>query len=305
MLAIRRILFSTDFSEGSLRAFPQAAFLAERHDAELHIVNVREDGASETDGTFPVPADTLTDWLQGAAEDAVDLEALSVEQEQINSDAPAEAICTYADDRDIDLVVMGTHGRRGTDRLIFGSVAEDVVRASPCPVFTVRTEADEAPSEAVERVLAPIDFSEHADESAQHASGAADVYDADIHLFHVVEVPDPPPPHIDPDNFPEAAVLDQAKLDLEKIADAKIGHDRVTVAAKGGDPSETILEYVDEHDIGLIVIGTKGRTGLDRMLIGSVAEQVLRRAPAPVLVIKPERKSLVSASDSHASESEA
>lgn len=298
MLTIRRILFPTDFSEGSKQAFPQAVFLANQHDAELHIIHVAEEDASATDKSFPIATDTLAEWLQASANPSAELGGLSIVQEEIDASAAAEAICTYASKHEIDLAVMGTHGRRGTDRLIFGSVAEEVVREAPCPVLTVRADADVTAHAAVEQVLVPVDFSDFSEAAVDHAREIGAAYDAAIHLLHVVEVPEPPPPHVNPDKYPEPAVLDQAKLDLEKLAANNIGHDRVTVAAEGGDASEVILKYVDEHAIDFIVIATKGRTGLDHMLIGSVAEEVLRQSPVPVFVVKPHRRSLISAETS-------
>ena len=292
MLTIRRILFPTDFSEGSTRAFAQAVFLADQHDAALHIIHVAEGGATATDEPFPVATDTLAEWMQASADSSSELDRLSIVQKIVDSDTAAEAICAYASEHEIDLAVMGTQGRRGTDRMIFGSVAEEVVREAPCPVLTVRAGTDIEAHTATERILTPIDFSDFSKAAARHAREIGAAYDASIHLLHVVDVPEPPPPHVDPDNYPEPAVLDQAKLDLEKLAEENIGHDRVTVAAEGGDASEVILEYVDEHDIDFIVIATKGRTGLDRMLLGSVAEEVLSQSPVPVFVVKPNRRSL-------------
>ena len=290
MLTIRRLLFPTDFSEGSKQALPQAVFLAKTYEAELHIVHATEQ-CDATDASLPVAADTLAEWL--SADSASDLDALSIVQEHISADTPAEAICGYAATHDVDLAVMGTHGRRGTDRLIFGSVAEEVVREAPCPVLTVRKRDEDAPAQAVQQVLVPVDFSAFSEAAVRHARAIAATYDAEIHLLHVVEVPEHPPPHINPDEYPQPAVLDQAELDLEKLADEHVGH-AVTVAATGGDPSDSILAYVDEHGIDLVVTATKGRTGLDQLLIGSVAEQVLRQSPVPVFVVKPDQKSIVS-----------
>lgn len=300
MLAIRRILFPTDFSDGAKQAFPQAAFLADRHDAELHILNVTGRHAfdyEEVKENFPIPIETLTAWLlparSGARTGGPDLETLTVVQEQIESAAPAEEIRAYVETKNIDLVVMGTHGRRGTDRLIFGSVTEEVVREAPCPVLTVRADADAAP-EGVRRVLVPIDFSETTEAAAHHAGEIARTYDASVHLLHVVEEVDYPPVYgVDPADFPEQEVLDQVGRELGKIAREEVGAPRAVVAASAGYPPTAILEYVEDQDIDLIVMATHGRTGLDRMLIGSVAERVVRQAPVPVFVVKPNRKSLV------------
>lgn len=313
MLTIRRVLFPTDLTEGARRAFPQAAFLADWHDAELHILNVtgrhRHD-YGETKGGFPVPLDTLTEWLRRPAQsvkgaDWTDLSSLPIEQTQVGSASPAECIVAYADEQDIDLVVMGTHGRRGVDRMLYGSVTEKVVRQGPCPVFTVRTDADVAPAQAVRRVLVPVDFSEASDAAIQHAKEIAQTYGAEIDLLHVVEEPFYPPAYgPDVSRFPTQDVVKRVEAQLAEMAREKIGYEHVMVSATTGTPSNAILEYMDENDVDLVVMATHGRTGLDRVLLGSVTERVLRQSPTPIFVVKPGRKSLVPASSSETASTE-
>jgi nucleotide-binding universal stress UspA family protein len=302
MLTIRRVLFPTDFSNGSKRAFPQAAFLADWHDAELHILNVtgrhRHD-YEETKKNFPLSMDTLTEWLrrpsasvQGA--NWPDMEALPIEQEQVESAAPAERIVAYADEQDVDLVVMGTHGRRGIDRMLFGSVTEEVVRHAPCPTFTVRADADVEPSQAVRRVLVPVDFSDASDAAVQHGKEIAQTYGAEIDLLHVVEEPFYPPAYgPDVTSFPTQEVVERVEEQLAEMAREEIGYEHVMVQAATGSPSSEILNYVKENDADLVVMATHGRTGLEHVVLGSVAERVLRQSPVPVFTVKPDRKSLV------------
>jgi nucleotide-binding universal stress UspA family protein len=302
MLNIRRVLFPTDFSNGSKRAFPQAAFLADWHDAELHILNVtgrhRYDYRENKDN-FPLPIDTLTEWLRRPSKSVSggkwpDLKERHIVQHQVESSAPAERIVEYADERDVDLVVMGTHGRRGVDRMLFGSVTEEVVRTAPCPTLTVRADADVSPGQAVARILVPVDFSDASEAAVDHAKEIALTYGAEIDLLHVVEEPFYPPPYgIDSVSFPTQEVLDRVEKQLGDMVREKIGYEHAMVEATVGHPVDGILEYVDSREIDLVVIATHGRTGLDRMMLGSVAERVLRRSPAPVFVVKPDRKSLV------------
>jgi len=304
MLTIQRVLFPTDFSEGSKRAFPQAAFLADWHDAELHILNVtgrhRHD-YEETKKNFPIPLDTLTEWLRRPAKSVsgsnwTDLSDLPIEQTQVESASPAERIVTYAEDQDIDLLVMGTHGRRGVDHMLFGSVTEEVVRFSPCPTFTVRTDAEVEPSKAVGRILVPIDFSEASDAALEHGKEIAQTYGAEIDLLHVVEEPFYPPAY-GPDvaSFPTQDVVERVEKQLADMAREEIGYEHVMISARTGYPSSEILDYIDENEVDLVVMATHGRTGLDRVLLGSVAERVLRQSPTPVFIVKPDRKSLVPA----------
>jgi nucleotide-binding universal stress UspA family protein len=309
MLSIRRVLFPTDLSEGAKRAFPQAAFLADWHDAELHLLNVtgrhRHD-YEETKEHFPLSDDTLAEWLRRPSKSVSgskwpDLEALPIMQTQLESVEPAERIIDYAEDEDIDLVVMGTHGRRGVDRMLFGSVTEEVVRRAPCPAFTVRTDADVTPGQAVRRVLTPVDFSDASETAIQHAKELALTYGAEIDLLHVVEEPFYPPAYgYEPASFPTAEVVENVEDQLGDLAREKIGYEHVMIEARTGNPASEILDYMEENDIDLTVIATHGRTGLDRVLLGSVAERVLRQSPKPVFVVKPDRKSLVSPTQAEA-----
>lgn len=285
MLTVRRILFAFDFSEGSTQAFPQAVFLAQRHGAELHIVHVATDNA---EGTFPLAPEDMAGWLS----DDVTMEELAIVQEQRAGGEPGNELQAYVEAQEIDLVVMGTHGRTGTDRLLFGSVAEEVVREVSCPVLTVRTRQETSRADDVSRVLAPVDFSDVSRVAVAHAAHLAEAYGAELHLFHVIEVPEHPPTNLRPENFPEKAVLDQAKYDLETLA-SELELTGVEVAAAGGDPSKQTLAHIDSEDMDLVVIASKGRTGLDRMLIGSVADDLLRQCPVPVFTVKPGDASLL------------
>jgi nucleotide-binding universal stress UspA family protein len=140
-----RILVPTDGSAQADRAFEQALDLAETYDAQLHLLNVVD--VSALAGEFD--AVTVVDQLEDSGERAV--ERLRERAEEAGIDdvrtvvvegVPHRTILDYAGDHDVDLVVMGTHGRTGLDRYLLGSVTERVVRQSDVPVLTVR-ESDE------------------------------------------------------------------------------------------------------------------------------------------------------------------
>ena len=298
MLNIQRILFPTDFSEGARQAFPQAVFLADWHDAALHLLNVHEEPDDPDAVSLPVSTDTLAEWLDIPEHESSlpDLNALSLVQEQVTSDSPPERILAYAEDVDVDLIVMGTHGRRGLHRMLIGSVTEEVVRKAPCPVLTVRTRAQAAPQKDVHRILVPIDFSEASVAALRHAKEIALTYGAEIDLLHVVrEIAYPSAYGFEPAHFSMDEFLDRAESKLGELAQDEIGVEHAMVEATVGDPATGILDYVSANDCDLVVLATHGRTGVERFLIGSVAERVLRRAPTPVFVVPPGRKSLLPA----------
>ena len=299
MLNINHVLFPTDFSEGAEPAFPKAVHFAEWHDATLHILNVRESpqpGDLDTTREFPIPFSTMRGWIDRATGDDGEkpsLEDVEIEQTQIDSPTPPAAIVDYVDGHDIDLVVMGTHGRRGFDRVRFGSVTEEVLRTAPAPVLTVRADAPST-IRAVRRVLAPIDFSDASESALRHAKEIALTYGAEIDLLHVVDEPMYPSAYeIDSFNFPVQEAIEATEKHLADLARDLLGHEHAMVKAVSGRPVERILDYVEDNEVDLLVMATHGRTGLGRLLMGSVAERVIRQSPIPVFLVKPERASLL------------
>jgi nucleotide-binding universal stress UspA family protein len=145
-MEIRRILFATDFSEGSSHALPYAADIARQYDAKLFLVHVIYDVAKSAGWYVPhVSIDEIYHDMEKSA--MAELEKSFVDEMRGLRDVehvvlkgiPYEEISKFAVEKKIDLVVLGTHGRRGIDRMLFGSTAEQVVRNAPCPVLSVRT----------------------------------------------------------------------------------------------------------------------------------------------------------------------
>ena len=297
MLTIRRILFPTDFSDNAARAFPRAVSLAARHDAELHVVHVTEPDTApnkQSGRSLPVSSDVLNEWLGRPSGGAgPDLDDLPVIQKQIAAGVPSEQLLAYVEDRDVDLVVMGTHGRRGVQRMLLGSVTEEVVRKAPCPVLTVNPEAEIQPAPTLRHILVPVDFSDAAKAAVRHAQQLALLYGAKLHLLHVVEeVVYPSAYGVEPPVLPIEDVVTRVETSMGAMVRDELGDERVRVTATVGYAPMTILDYAEDTGADLIVIATHGRSGLDRVLLGSVAERVLRRSPIPVFVVKPEEKSL-------------
>jgi nucleotide-binding universal stress UspA family protein len=201
-------------------------------------------------------------------------------------------------EHNVDLVVMGTHGRQGLDRLLSGSVSEEVVRQSTCPVFTVLGRDEPQPGPEIQSVLAPVDFSEPARLGLAHARELAQVYDATLDLMHIVEdVVFPSVYGIDPIAPQLPDVQQRAAEALERMADEVIGGAVPTnLHVIAGYAARDIIDFADENDTGLIAMATHGRTGLERFLIGSVTEKVIRSASCPVFTVKPFGKSLLPAS---------
>lgn len=146
MIQLQKILLPTDFSDYSQNAAAYATEFANKFGAELHLLHVLQDLVAmvpEPGLAFPPPGDYMLE-LQQSAETALTklpdpplAEGAEVVR-AVRQGPPFVEIVRYAKENDIDLIIMGTHGRSGLSHVLLGSVAEKVVRKSPCPVLTVR-----------------------------------------------------------------------------------------------------------------------------------------------------------------------
>lgn len=143
----------------------------------------------------------------------------------------------------------------------------------------------------IRKILAPTDFSEHAAKAVRYACRLAERLDSELHLLHVLSeiVPAGPDPMLAPVLPPEYyhETEEQSRIALAQLLEPAWGHPRgFQAAVKWGSSVEAIVEYARDLEIDLIVIATHGRTGLSHVLLGSVAERIVREAPCPVLTIR-------------------
>ena len=150
MIALKRILVATDFSETADAALRYGRALARNFGATLHVLHVAHDFSARMGDTFlavmpELVADVVKDAKRRLREQVVDNDSNppAVVPVVITASAPAAAIVDYANDKEIDLIVIGTQGRGGVAHLMMGSVAERVVRTARCPVLTVRRPAQD------------------------------------------------------------------------------------------------------------------------------------------------------------------
>lgn len=206
----------------------------------------------------------------------------------VRSGAVAPALVRHAEKHEIDLVFMGTQGRRGVERAICGSVAEEVLRTAPCPVFAARAirEDESRPHrpDPIDQVVAPVDFSEPSRRALQYAARLASTYEVPLTLVHAVHVPTLPPVYraeLTAASRQEVVERVQAELEAWKEEVGAAGASGSCVV-KRGEPVASILDAAAIPG-DLLVMATRGLSGLKRTMLGSVAEGVLRQAPGPVL----------------------
>jgi nucleotide-binding universal stress UspA family protein len=290
------ILVPTDGSDHARRAADHGAMLAGAFDATLHLLTVVDIEAAA--GPFSAGGvdesyieDRTTSEREALAELAADLDGPDTVETVVETGSPAEGILGYAEDHAVDLVVMGTHGRSGLRRYLTGSVAERVLRLSPVPVVTMRATDESAVSSGYGDILVPTDGSERADAAVAHALALAEAFGSTVHAVSVVNVGDiatGADVTVPPDLLTELEAAATGATEAIATQARSAGVDVVT-SVSTGRPKRHLLEYVGEHDVDLVCMGTHGRTGLDRVLLGSTAEALVRQAEVPVLTVSREQ----------------
>jgi nucleotide-binding universal stress UspA family protein len=300
-----RLLVPTDFSASADAALNHAVAMADRFQATLHLFHVVNDLRAGLYGLDN--AEMEIDQLEGEAESmargrlrdiAGDASAVDVRTDvaQRTNLSVADAVQEHVDEKGIDLVVMGTHGRRGLGRLVLGSVANTLIRRAPCPVMTVREQdgASDTSSEiAYENLLAPIDFSDHSRRALRLSKEIADRHGATQHLLFVAETRVLP-------TFSDTGIpgIGVVEMDPDIVANAEAGLEALNETVGGpdvdcgyhvreGDVAPDIVDFAEARAVDLIVMATRGLTGLDRFVIGSNTARVVRAAPCPVLTVAP------------------
>ncbi|MEM1054823.1 MAG: universal stress protein [Bacteroidota bacterium] len=285
MTPFHTIVAATDLSPASAPALRQAAALAARTGADVHVfyseVAFREASGS---GVGRVRVEAFVAETLGLSRTEVDRLAPTVAV--VRDVSAPDAIVRYTCTVGADLLVVGTHGRTGIGRLLLGSVAEACVSRAVCPVLTVPSDATVLAPSAGAPILVPVTLGDPADGLLDVASAVAVQTSAPVELVHVVREAGPYPDLVPDyfsvaDNDPEEATRVRERL-LQIGASVRPRE----VHALMGDPSRVIPRLAASIRAGLVVMGTHGRRGIGRMVLGSVAEATLRRAPCPVLTLK-------------------
>jgi len=293
MLEVKLILCPIDFSEFSVRAYRHALSLAEHYQAQVVAQHIVEIWRYPSVG-FVATAHLYQEFCQALRESGTEQLQEFVRKHTHDEIQPElvvhlgiapDSILSFAEARKSDVIVMGTHGRRGYDRLMLGSVTDRVMRQAPCPVLAVckpphdSMAAGEQPHHHhLSRVLFCTDFSENSERALTYAISVTAEYDAELTLLHVLEdVPSP---------AKSQAVMAAATGQLDKLVSPEIRKTlTIKTAVRVGKPYQQIIQLTQEAGIDLVTMGVRGRGALDLAVFGSTTYRVMQLGPCPVLAV--------------------
>ena len=293
-MPLERIIATTDFTDVSNHAVEVCARLAAESSASVTLLHAYDPVPLGPAVTYPATiwaGDDFALQMKTEAERLLEnirqtrLPDVDAEVAAIAAQNTSYGICDYAENHHADLVVVGTHGRTGVAHLMMGSVAERVVRHAPCSVLVVRSAAEVATFPR--HILVATDFSDLSKCALRDAARLGRAFDAKITVLHVFRE--------SPDSLPGNMVGYLSLADVEgQLRGALDAIHKEHFEGRGGvdlvmstAPALAIARYAQRHEVDLIVMGTHGRTGLRRMLIGSIAEKTTRIAPCAVWTSRP------------------
>jgi nucleotide-binding universal stress UspA family protein len=291
---IRNIVVPTDFSPWGDAACARAALFARTYGAAVHVVHALGFPITLIHNEVSLPPDFWDDLRRAAQEPlerarkAIEASGVPTVTAQVASRLdPVVAIQELVRALDGDLVVMGTHGRRGLEHAFLGSVAERALRTVDRPILAVK-EDPEAAAKPISRILLAVDFSPHSDAAVEITADVAERFSASVDVVHAFDFA------ADYRGYLAALAID-AERKIERNIYEQLSAIRSRLEQRGirahanlrfGHPASAIADEARQVECQLIVMGTRGLTGLSHVLLGSVAERTLRAAPCSVLCVK-------------------
>jgi nucleotide-binding universal stress UspA family protein len=277
---IRHVLFATDFSAASLQALPYAARVVRQIHSRLYTVHI----VPPEDYT---PGATSLDEAAEVALSEARLKLKALTESIVLHDVNTQTFVGHGDiwiglsdfiiKNQIDLLVMGTNGRSGIKKVLLGSVAEEAMRASPCPVLTVGPEIQVSGHQGFGRIVYGTDFSEESFAALRHAVSWSQQFNSQLIVVHALEGrPDSP--------YPDAQM---ARVRLAELARQFSAAPDCECVVAMGSPADVILRTAEDFQSELIVIGARGAGSIPRIAshFGSVAHKVVCSASCPVLTV--------------------
>jgi nucleotide-binding universal stress UspA family protein len=299
MIAIKRILCPVDLSDCSRRALAHASALAARYQAALAILHTYQIAPLPIGqvqdlpmATFTPPIDEseiLQDVQKFCAPVLGSNRAANIE---IRLGDPTHHILKLAGELGSDLIVMGTHGRGGLDRLVLGSVTEKTLRKASCPVLTIPPHSEaHAASVAFNRILCPLDFSDSSLKALDYAFSLARQQKSRVTLLHVLEWLYEERSQSEEFNAGVVPLKKYLEDEARRMLAGTVPADAASwctpeVQLVWGKPYQEILRAARESKADLVVMGVVGRGAIDLMMFGSTTHHVLRAAECPVLTVR-------------------
>ena len=284
MVQIQNILCPVDFFPASERALEYAIALARNYGARLHILHVVS-SVSPTSYEFSInSADLIRTFEQQALETVEKMgqsarsSGIEVKTAVRTGDIDDELKVSIGETA-TDFMVMGTHGRRGFERWFMGSVTERLLRHAPVPVLILSdAHADLRIPPDVKKILVTTDFSEGTNEAMAYALSLAQEAPAEVTLLHVVQHP------------PERAESVKPLTNLAEHLNSMVPDEardwcKVRSSVEMGTPYQRIIAATEDSDIDLLVMNIHGKGMVERALMGSTAERVIRAVTCPVLAV--------------------
>jgi nucleotide-binding universal stress UspA family protein len=295
----QRILCATDLSEFSNSAVIQAIGMAKEFGATLYICHVIDLPMVSMHGAaFVYPEDQIEEMKTGALEQISGLiKDSSLNWEALVETGPVSStLCRLVIDKKADLAIVSTHGRTGLKRLFLGSVTERLLRTIACPLLVVTPPEKAAGLQTsfkgfgFKQILVGCDFSADSGRAVEVGFSLAQEFEAAIHLVHVVE----------PFVYRDTTMPDAVKLEtfsgvsagcrerLEALVPGE-AHNwcNIHIACEAGKPFQALKGYADAHQIDLIVLGVRGHSLVETMLLGATTDRVIRGVSCPVLSVCP------------------
>ena len=302
---LKRLLIPLDGSRLAECVLPAARSLAARLQSRLTLLHVMERAAPPTvHGERHLTVAAEADAYLAEVADRIRSPGIEVDRHvHPNEEGDvAKSIIDHATDLGADLIILATHGGGGARRVLFGSVAQQVLRGGPRPVLLVRPPAGQPPQEPgafdLKRMLVPLDGSPASETALPIAQILAAAYTAEVDLFRIV----PTLATISGERASTARLVptataasldleeDEAKRHLEALAARLRSWGlRVGAVVGRGEPAQRVLEEASRLAVDLVVMATHGRTGLTAVFSGSVASRVVARFSRPILLIRAPR----------------
>jgi nucleotide-binding universal stress UspA family protein len=292
MPQIKSILCPVDFSEFSVNAYEYAQSLAWHYKATLFLQHVLY--SLQPLGFWDIYPDSyekrckeLRAGVEQKLQEFADRHTRTEIRPQcfVQDGSVPDLILSLAEAQAVNLIVMGTHGMRGIDRLMLGSVTEKVLRRARCPVLAVRKPAHHVTTSVqdpelvhLRKILLCTDFSDHARHASKYALSMAKEYGAELTLLHVLEDT--------PSSTEVHSATEKAVKQLEESITTKTrGECMVKVMVRIGKPYQEIMQLALEAQTDLVIMGVRGRGALDTAIFGPTTYRVIQLGSCPVLAV--------------------